>query len=909
MWNPLLLLGHGRRSDADFAEEIAAHLELEADRLVAEGLTREQAIDAAHRRFGNVGLVQEDFHRRRTIGWLESIPQQLRRGARRLGRAPVFSIAATLTIALGIGATTAVFSLVNGVLLRPLPFAHPDRLVDISHSMVLQGISHVDQSDGTYLYYRHANHVFTDVGAYRAADVNLSAVGSGDAASAKRERAARASASLFHVLGVAPIGGRAFREDEDLPGAMPVAIVREALWRGEYASDPNIVGRRIVIDGVVHEVIGVMPRSFAFPDERTALWVPIGIDPANTKTAAFDYRAVGRLRPGVTLQAAAADLARLLPEAPEAFPGRLTANAIALTHMEPVVRPLRDVMLGGVGHALWVILGAAAFLLLISCANVANLFLVRAEERQHELAVRRALGAGRGVIVIEFFAEGLIIAALGGALGVVLAEAGLHALRSLPSGVAIPRLATVGIDGSVLAAAAGVTLLTAFVMSVLPAIRSYGAGGASVLVQSARGATAGRSRHRARQLFVIVQVALALVLITGAGLMARSFRALRSVNPGFDTGRSYTFRVQLPPAGYPTTGSVVGFVTRALDAIAKLPGVQAAGVISKVPLEDEARQDTAVFLEGNAPAGNAPAGGMGEQMPDIHQVAYTTPASFSALGIPIIEGRSFEQPDPSRAPLRAIVTRAFAKRYWGNEPAIGRRVRFAPVGPWFPVIGVTGAVHGTRLDEPPDETVYLPVVVAPGAAKPDGGADSVRWSPRELAFVVRSSAAPNDVTLPVERTLRTLAPSVPVYAVRSMGEIVDRSTARTSFTTALLEVASLAALLIGAVGLYGVVSYRVNLREREMAVRIAVGAQPGSLRRRVLGQAMAVAAAGIVIGLGMTLAASRVIAALLYDVAPNDAGTLVAAVLLMGAVALAASWIPAHRAAAIDPATTLRADA
>lgn len=903
MWNPLRLLKRRRRSDADFAAEIAAHLELEADRLVAEGFSRKEAVYEAHRRFGNVGLVQEDFHRSRTIGWLEMIPRQLHMGARRLSRAPAFSVTATLTIALGIGATTAVFSLVDGVLLRPLPFAQPDRLVDISHSMVLQGISHVDQSDGTYLYYRRANHVFTDLGAYRAADVNLSAVGASDAAGARRERAARASASLFDVLGVAPIRGRVFREDEDVPGTPPVAIVSEALWREKYASDPKIVGRRIVIDGVVHEVVGVMPKSFAFPDEGTALWVPIGIDPANTKTAAFDYRAVGRLRPGVTLRAATADLARLLPHAPEAFPGRLTANAIALTHMEPVVRPLRDVMLGGVGHALWVILGAAAFLLLIACANVANLFLVRAEERQHELAVRRALGAGRRVIAVEFFAEGLIVAALGGALGVVLAEAGLRALRSLPSGVAIPRIATVGVDGSVLAVAAGVTLLTAFVMSVVPAIRAYGSGESSVLVQSTRGATAGRSRHRARQLFVIVQVALALVLITGAGLMARSFRALRSVHPGFDTQRSYTFRVQLPPAGYPTTGSVVGFVTRALDEIAALPGVQAAGVISKVPLEDEARQDTAVFIEGSAAAG-----GMGGQMPDIHQVAYTTPASFNALGIPIIEGRSFEQPDPSRAPLQAIVTRAFAKRYWGNDPAVGRRVRFAPVGPWFTVIGVTGDVHGTRLDEPPDETVYLPLVVAPGAAKPDGSADSVRWSPRELAFVVRSSAAPGDVTLPVERTLRAIAPSVPVYSVRSMGEIVDRSTARTSFTTGLLEVASLAALLIGAVGLYGVVSYMVSLREREMAVRIALGARPSSLRRRVLGEAMAVAAAGIAVGLGAALVAARVMAALLYDVAPNDTGTLVAAISLMGAVALAASWIPAHRAAAIDPATTLRTD-
>jgi hypothetical protein len=300
---------------------------------------------------------------------------------------------------------------------------------------------------------------------------------------------------------------------------------------------------------------------------------------------------------------------------------------------------------------------------------------------------------------------------------------------------------------------------------------------------------------------------------------------------------------------------------------------------------------------------------MGQEMPDIHQVAYTTPAIFSALGIPILEGRSFDEPDASRAPLQALVTRAFAKRYWADEPAVGRRVRFAPDGPWFTVIGVTGDVHGTRLDEPPDETVYLPLVVAPGAATASGGTDSVRWAPRTLAFVVRSTAAPNDVTLPVERVLRELAPSVPVYGVQSMAEVVDRSTARTSFTLALLEIASLAALLIGAVGLYGVVSYMVSLREREIAVRMALGAQPGSLRRRVLGPALAVAIAGIAVGVGVALLSSRVMSALLYDVAPNDTMTLAGAAALMGIVALAASWVPARRAAAVDPATTLRTDA
>ncbi|HET7622823.1 MAG TPA: FtsX-like permease family protein, partial [Gemmatimonadaceae bacterium] len=282
--------------------------------------------------------------------------------------------------------------------------------------------------------------------------------------------------------------------------------------------------------------------------------------------------------------------------------------------------------------------------------------------------------------------------------------------------------------------------------------------------------------------------------------------------------------------------------------------------------------------------------------------------SFSALGIPIIEGRSFDEPDASRAPLQAIVTSAFAKRYWGSEPAVGRRVRFAPAGPWFTVIGVTGDVRGTRLDEPLSETVYLPLVVAPGPAMENGNADTARWSPRELALVVRSTASPNDVVQPVERTLRTLAPSIPVYDVRSMAQIVDRSTARTSFTMELLEVASLVALLIGAVGLYGVVSYMVSLRERELAVRMALGAQPGSLRRKVLGQAMVVATAGIIVGVGAALLSSRVIAALLFGVAPNDVATLVGAAGLMGAVALAASWVPARRAAAVDPAVALRTD-
>src|SRR6185437_12250595 len=587
MWNPLHFLRRRRRNDADFSSEISAHLALETDRLIAEGLPPADAAFEAHRRFGNVRLAQESFHSRRTIPLIEGTARHIRRAARRLVRAPVFSGTAALTLMLGIGATTAVFSLVDGVLLRPLPFRDPAQLVDVSHSLVVHGISHVDQSDATYLYYREANHVFSGVGAYRTSAVNLSTTGTGDRARAERVEAARASASLFSVLGIVPLMGRTFRENEDRPSAPPVVILGEHLWNTQYASDPGIIGRTVMIDGVQHEVVGIMPARFAFPDSRTALWIPIGIDPAQTRSAAFDFHAVARMRPGVTLDAAARDLQALLPHVPEAFPGRLTADAIAITHMRVDVRSLRDTIVGNIGRTLWVVFGAAAFLLLVSCANVANLFLVRAEERQHELVVRRALGASRGVIVAEFLSEAGLLALLGGVLGVALA-------------VAI-----------------GVTLLAALVMSLVPALRSYGPQVASVLMQNGRGTTAGRNRLRARRLFVVVQMALALVLVTGAGLMARSFQSLRSVAPGFDPDAAYTFRVALPDEAYPTTNATVTLVTRALDAMTALPGVQSAGILAKLPLDNEARRDTAVFVEDRPLAMR--------EMPDIHQVAYATP--------------------------------------------------------------------------------------------------------------------------------------------------------------------------------------------------------------------------------------------------------------------------------------------
>ncbi|HEX3160848.1 MAG TPA: ABC transporter permease, partial [Gemmatimonadaceae bacterium] len=629
-----------------------------------------------------------------------SILHSLQRATRRLLRAPAFTGAAVLTLTLGIGATSAAFSVVNAVLLRPLPYAEPAQLVDLSHTLAIAGVPRVDQSDATYLYYRRASRTLLDVAAYRATAVNLGPArggGAGEASHAERVAAAGVSASAFAVLRAAPSLGRALGQADDAPDAPPVVVIGQRLWERKYGADPAIVGRRLEIDGVSREVVGVMPASFRFPAPETALWVPLGLDPANTRSAAFDYRAVARLRDGVSPQAAAVELQQLLPRVPEAFPGRLTAGAIEQTAMRAVVRPLRDVVVGDIGNVLWVVLAAVGFVLLIGCANVANLFLARAEGRQHELAVRRALGGGHDALVGEFLSEGLILAAAGGALGVAFATAAVGVLRSLGAGIGIPRLDEVSVDGAVLAVAGGVTIATALLVSVLPALRSARVELATVLAQTGRSATSGRGRIRARNALVIVQVALALMLLTGAGLMARSFAHLRSVHPGFDAPATLTFRVALPSRDYAQPGTAARFLVSAVDGIAALPGVHAVGVVTKLPLDAEARRDSALWVEDRP----LPAGGM----PNIHQVAFATPDYFRALGIPLVQGRAFEPPDASRMRREVIVSRALAARYWTDGRAVGRRVRMAPTGPWYTVVGVTGDVRGTGLDQPPDEMV------------------------------------------------------------------------------------------------------------------------------------------------------------------------------------------------------------
>jgi predicted permease len=810
-------------------------------------------------------------------------------------RAPAFTIAAALTLALGLGASIAVFTLVDRVLLRPLPYRAAERLVDVSHTLQVSGLLHVDQSDATYLLYRRENRVFADIGAYRTTAVNVRGTGT---ASPERLPAALMTPSVFHGLGAPPLIGRDLVEADGEPGAAPVAVISEGAWRRLFGAQPDVLGRRMTIDGVERTIVGIMPAPFAFPNAATALWLPLQLDPARTASAAFDYRGIARLRDGVTLAAAAADLGRLLPEVPRVFPGRLTAPAITATHMQPVVQPLRDVVIGDVSRVLWIVMGGVAALLLLACANVANLFLARAEGRQRELAVRRALGAGRGTLLLDFIAEAVVLAGVGGVIGLGLAAAALQVLQSSDAAASIPRLSEVRIDSLTVGLATLATAAAALAVSLLPALRSSNASRMLAGLLGAQGAAAGaRMRHTARRALVVAQVALALVLVVAAGLFARSFAKLQAVNPGFEADHASAFRLALPDVAYPTAASAAQTIVNTLDALRAIPAVSAAGAITKLPLDEEARQDSAVFAEGHPLAPN--------EMPGIYSMAFASPGYFDAMSIPLLAGRVFDEPepgrDPSLSPREVVISDALATQYWASaRGAVGRRIRMNPGDPWSTIVGVVGSVRGKGLDQPPEAAVYIPLTTTTAAGAP--------WTPRNIAFVVRTTGEPSAVSRAIRSAVLSAAPGLPMYHTVLLSDLRAHAIARTTFTLALLGAAALLALIIGAIGIYGVIAYLVSLRTREIGVRLALGAQSDDVRRLVIGGAVRDAVAGVAIGAACALIAGRAAATALFGVKASDPLTFALAAIVMIGTAVVASWLPARRAARMDPALALRAD-
>ncbi|HTI65170.1 MAG TPA: ABC transporter permease, partial [Gemmatimonadaceae bacterium] len=526
---------------------------------------------------------------------MPDLARELHHAWRRLRRAPAFTATSVFVLALGLGAATTMFAILYGVVLRPLPYPNPDRLVDVSHSIAVSGISKVPESDGTFMLYQRHNSVFSSMGAERPMSVNLGPIaGGGGSEDAERVVAAGVTATLFPTLGVSTERGHGFTADEDRPGTPRVIILSHALWQQKYGSDPAIVGKRISIDGVPCEVVGIMPASFRYPSSATRLWVPLQFDAAHADPLSFNYTAVARLKPGVTAQMAAADLARSTPRLLDEFPFNIPKAMFEKAHLQPVVQPLRDVMVGDVTKLLWVLFGAVGLVLLIACANVANLFVVRAEGRQRELAVRNALGATRGTLLVQYLSDSVLVAAGGGALGLAMAWGAIRLVPSLPAGIDVPRASEVRIDFAVWGFAVAATILCALAVSLVPLLRARRIPISAVLKESGRSATAGAERHRARGVLVIAQVALALVLVASSGLMARSFNRLRTVDPGFDASRAVALEISLPTAKYQSATARAAFFTELESRVKSLPGVERVGIGTALPLTDD-QDNSALF--------------------------------------------------------------------------------------------------------------------------------------------------------------------------------------------------------------------------------------------------------------------------------------------------------------------------
>jgi putative ABC transport system permease protein len=811
----------------------------------------------------------------------------LRLTVRHVSCSPGFAITAFLTLAVGFGAATTIFSIVYAALLRPLPYPRPDRLVAISHTLQVRGSLEVEQTDASILLYRRHNRAFAEFGGYQAGAV---AISSPRADGAERVAAARVTAGVLDALRVSPVRGRVFTSPDDQPGAPPVVIVAERLWARRFGGDPDLLHRRIIVDGQPREVVGILSDVVRFPETDTEVWLPLVLDPARTDSASFDYKALARLRDGASIEQAETDLQGLLLRLPVEFPGRLTRAAIDQTHMRVAVRPLASIVVGGVARLLWVMFGASAFVLLAACVNVACLFLVRGEARRRTFAIQRLLGAPAGVVLLEFLSEIGLVTCMGALSGLAIAAGAARAIRSLAPVIDIPRLTEVRIDSIILVAIGMAIVGVAATIAAFTAWRLR-TSTSDALSSLGPGSTVSRTQHRTRYALVALQVALATVLVTGSGLMARSVWALRRVEPGFNKASALTFRLAFPPSVYSNANDVVRFVGRLLDDAGQIPGAHEVAAASRLPLEEQPQTETAVFAEDKMLAPG--------ELPRLHPVAYVTPGYFRAMGIPLVAGDSFSPLEPRRMQLEAVVSRAFAKSYWAGESAIGKHIRILVNGPLYRIVGVAADVRDAGLDRPVDEIVYCPLLPPPGDA---------RWQPRDLSFVMRTSDDPGATLASIRAAIHRLDPSLPIYHAAALSDLVAGSSARRRLVLLLLTASSIIAVVLGAIGLYGVMAYVVSLRTREIGIRMALGEQPLHLGLTVAGQGLSVAALGVICGIVGATALARALGTLLFAVTPSDPLVLALSSVFVLALASAASFVPSRRAASVDPAFALRAE-
>ena len=884
------------RVEAELEEEIRYHLERETERLAARGMDRETAAAEARREFGRVRRVREDAREESGFRWLEQGWRDARHAARGLRKSPSFTAAAVATLALGIGATTAIFSVLNGVVLRPLPYDDPGSVVSISHTDN-EG-DHLGVPNGGYFYYDDNATTLSDLAVY--IERSQAIEGTGEPLELAM---VMATPSIFDVLRVTPLHGRLFGAADAEPGAPDVAVLTHAFWMRQFAGDPDVLGR-LLIPGSDVEIIGILPEDFelARPEasivfgnafDQPDILVALGMQRTNARFGNFIYQGIGRLSDGATPEAAERELATLIPRAIEEYPGGHTLASVAEGGHRPVVRRVQDAIVGRLANTLWILLGAVGLVLLIAIANVANLFLARAESRRREIAVRRSLGAGLAALARASMAEGLVLSAIGGALGVALALIGVRVLLGLaPSD--LPRMDEVAVDGVVLSFAAGVAVLTGFVFGLFPLLGHARTEARDALGEESRGATAGAARHRVRRILVSAQVAFALVLLVGAGLLTRTLANLRDVDPGFDATNVLTFRVSLSGL-YGSDVEASAFLVGLTGRLGEIAGVDAATFAGDLPLDgDEWRDD--VDVEGNLPTSDA------EGTSALR--VFVGPGYLDAIGARLVRGRELERLDFDGYPQYVVVNESFAAERWPGQDAIGRRLLQggdpADGDVWYTVSGVVADIREANLMTPAEPTVYLPTVF-----KPDS--DYVMFQ-RNLPIVIRTQGDPAAMFQTVERELHAFAPEVPINSVMTLAELEARSFRQVSFAVALVVVAASVALVLGFVGIYGVVAYLVSLRTREFGLRMALGATPRHVVGSVVGDGSRIALAGIAVGVVAAVFASRILGSLLFGVASTDLATYAVVSVGLLLVVLVASIGPARRAVSVDPVEAIRAE-
>jgi putative ABC transport system permease protein len=797
---------------------------------------------------------------------------------RTLVKSPGFSVVVVLTLAVGIGANTAIFSVVDAVLLRPLPYPEPDEVVTLVLDRPDGATGALGFSDAGYRHFLDKNRSFEAFGAYFFQSTELPLTGTGEPTQLS---VGIVTNGVYAALGVPALRGRLPSGDEDVAGGPLVAVLSHDLWVTRFGADPAAIGSTIELDDRTREVIGIMPPHFAFPDNEIDLWIPLQLGPASENIGLIRYLAVARLRDDATVESATTDvddLVRRLGEVgygPEWFERIFAGRAHVQTLKQQIVGDSRRLLL--------IVLGAVSFVLLIACANVANLFLARAEGRLRQSAVRAALGATRARLIRYLLTESILLALVGGLGGLALAYVGIRWLGALaPPG--IPRLHEVEISATVFWYTGGVSVLAGLLFGILPTLRTGPAKLRSALTDGGRGSTAGRDRLHVRGLLVAAEVALALVLLIGSGLMVRTFRQLASVDPGFDPGGVVTFGLTLPTTRYAGTDAEAQFFDRLLERVRARPGVEAAGATTSLPLRGGPGYTVGIEGFPTAPG----------EFPPVIQHRWVTPGYFEAMRIPVVRGRTVEPEDDRGEPAALFVSTSLEEQYWPSTSAIGNRIgTFGAVGT---ITGVVGDVRLYGLDAPPDQVIYLPL----------NWPRTPTW--RAMSVAVRTSGDPLDLVPTLRREVAALDPGLPLGNIESMNDVVRASMSRTSFTMFLLLLAAVVAAFLGSVGIYGVLSYLVGQRTPEIGVRAALGADAAAIQSHVLGKGMMPAVIGTAVGLAGAALMSRMLESLLFGITPFDPVTFIAGPIMFLMVAMLGCVVPARRAARIDPASALRND-